>query len=62
MNAPDIASLDCALKVKQYINSTISENKIKTLQEAFTSKAAPISTTQMVYTPNNCNYMFIKKL
>ncbi len=47
--------------MKQYINTTKSKNKIKTLQEAFTRKAAPVSMTQMVYTPYNCNNMFIKK-
>ena len=61
MKAPDIAALDCALKVKQYINATKSKNKIKTLQGVFAGTAAPVSMTQMVYDPKKCNNTFIKK-
>jgi hypothetical protein len=32
MKAPDIAALDCALKVKQCINATKSKNRIKAIQ------------------------------
>ena len=58
---PDIDALDSALKVKQFINATKSNNQIKTLQERFTRRAAPIAMTQMVYDTRRCNNNFIKK-
>ena len=60
MKAQDIAALDCALKVKQYLNATKSKNKINTLQRNYTLDAAPISMTQMVCNQDVCSNDFIK--
>ena len=42
-SAPDMGGLNCALKVKQFMNATKSKNKINILQKVFTARAAPIS-------------------
>ena len=61
MKAPDVAALDCALKIKQFLNATKSKNKIKIVQRLFTSVAAPICDTQLIYEANKCTNKFITK-
>ena len=55
LKAPDMAALNSALKVKQFINATKSKNKINILQKVFTVRAAPITMTQMVYDSKLCD-------
>ena len=43
LKAPDMATLNSALKVKQFINATKSKNKINILQRLYTTESAPIS-------------------
>ena len=57
----DMAALNSALKVKQFINATKSKNKINILQRVFTARAAPIGMTQMVYDSELCDNEFIKE-
>ena len=51
-----MGALNSALKVKQFINATKSNNKINLLQRVFTIRAAPISMTQMVYDKEHKKY------
>jgi hypothetical protein len=39
MKTPDIEALNCALKVKQYINAIKTNNQINKLQKVFTKKS-----------------------
>ena len=41
LKPPDMTALNSALKVKQFINTTKSKNKINILQRVFTARAAP---------------------
>ena len=59
MKAPDIEALNCALKVKQYINATKTNNQINKLQKEFTKNAVLISMEQMIYNQEECSNKFI---
>ena len=59
MKAPDIGALDCGLKVKQYINATKSKNKINILQKIYTSDAALIAMTQIIFNLEACNHTVV---